>query len=92
MWRFGLMLSISFLVLGAVMAVLGRIDYQYHYGSTQVVGVIRREDTPFRFWLIIGTFIVMGTACTAITGMRHSKIRREENTEPIQSTETTRGK
>jgi hypothetical protein len=73
MWRFGLMFSILLLVLGVVMALFGRIDYQYHYGNTQVIGVIRREDAPFRFWAIIGTIIAVGTASTIITSAGYSR-------------------
>jgi membrane protein implicated in regulation of membrane protease activity len=79
MWRFGLMFSIGFILAGVVMAVLGRIDYSYHYGSTQVVGVIRVEDSPFRFWITIATFIAVGIVGATFTWARYSRVRREEN-------------
>jgi hypothetical protein len=66
------------LVLGVTMALLGRIDYTYHVGTKQTVGVILREDEPSKFWEIIGPFIVVSGVVTFFAGRAYFRNRRVE--------------
>ena len=69
------MISFMLLMGCSVMAIIGRIDYRYHYADKETVGVIRREEAPFRFWSMIGPLFVVSAAGTVV-GL--SKLRREE--------------
>ena len=71
------------------MAFLGRIDYRYHIGDKQVVGVIRSDESPVRFWVIIASLLTASTAGTIFTSIRHSRVMREEigRAEPIPGTD-----
>jgi hypothetical protein len=78
-WRFGFMVSFLFLVGGIVMGVMGRIDYQYHVGSKQVVGVVKADESPTLFWTIIGSLIAVSTIATFVTGFGQFRAMRADN-------------
>jgi hypothetical protein len=78
-WRFGFMFSFILLALGVVMGVFGRIDYRYHIGSKQVAGVIRAGDSPFLFWIIIGSLICVSVIGTIATGVGYFRVKQKES-------------
>jgi hypothetical protein len=88
-WRFALMVMFMLLLGGIWIAFLGRIDYRYSLGDKQVVGVIKSDESPVRFWVIVVSLISASTAGTIFTSIRHSGVMREENSraEPIPRTD-----
>jgi len=87
-WRFGFMFSFLTLAGGIIMGVMGRIDYQYHVGSQQVVGVVRAAESPFLFWTIIGSLSFVSAVATFVTGIGYLRAKREERA-PNQSSHPT---
>ena len=72
------MISVLLLVGGVIMAVLGRIDYEYHNGANRHVGVILRQNEPGKFWGILAPEILVSVAASIIIGRAHFKNRTRE--------------
>jgi len=78
-WRFCFIVSFILFFCGVTMAAMGRIDYQYHIGARQVVGVVTSDKSPLLFWAINSFLIVSGAISAVFTGVRLARFKREEN-------------
>jgi hypothetical protein len=72
------MISVLFLFGGVLMAVLGRIDYEYHNGANRHVGVIFRQNEPGKFWGILAPEILVSVAASIIVGRTYFQNRARE--------------
>ena len=71
-------ISVLFLLGGVIMAVLGRIDYQYHYGPNYHVGVIFRQNEPRKFWEILVPEMLVSATGSILVGRSFFKNRTRE--------------
>ena len=78
MWGIGVACSLLFLATVSSWAIEGKIGLRWRIFAGESEGVIRKEDAPARFWMLAGFLIAVGATSTIITGLRLSKIQRED--------------
>jgi hypothetical protein len=90
LWGIGFACSLLLVAIAGSWALEGRVGYRMRSFGPESVGEFRRDDAPVTFWLVVGGALAGGIVGSVVTAVGLARVQREE--EPIQASETTRGK